>query len=76
LEVFAVVGQDGLDADLVLLVEALAVVEEAEGAVGCFVGVEGGVGESGVVVDADVEVVPAGLAFAAGEQAGNPRRAL
>src|SRR5206468_6969948 len=70
LEVFAVVGEDGLDRELVVVVEAAAVVEEVEGGAGCFVRVEGGVGEAAVVVDADVEVVPAGLAFAAGEQAG------
>jgi hypothetical protein len=70
LEVFAVVGEDAFDRDLVVLVEAAAVVEEVEGGAGCFVGVEGGVGEPCVVVDADVEVVPAGLAAAAAEQAG------
>jgi len=69
LEVFAVVGQELFDRDAVLVVEAAAAVEEGERAGGCFVGVEGGVREAGVVVDADVEVVPAGLAAAAGEQA-------
>src|SRR4029077_18522938 len=63
------VGQELFDGDAVLVVEAAAGVEEVEGGGGCFVGGEGGGGGACVVVGADVEVVPACLAAAAGEQA-------
>jgi hypothetical protein len=46
LEAFSVVGEDFLDFDAVLAVEALAVVEEGERGVCCLVGVDGGVGEA------------------------------
>jgi hypothetical protein len=70
LEAFAVVGQDLLGLDAVLAVEASAVVEEVEGVGGCLGGVEAGVGESAVVVDADKQVLPACFAFGAVGAAG------
>jgi hypothetical protein len=70
LEAFAVVGEDFLDGDAVLVVEALAVGEEVEGVGGRFGGVDAAVGEAAVVVDADEEVVPAGAALGAGGAAG------
>ncbi|HEY5294415.1 MAG TPA: hypothetical protein VIJ70_02920 [Gaiellaceae bacterium] len=65
LEAFAVVCQDLFDLDAVVAVEAAAVVEEVEGGGGCFLWVEGGVGEPCFVVDADEQVFPAGFAFGA-----------
>jgi len=54
----------------VAAVEAAALVEEVESGGGRFGGVDVAVGEPGLVVDADEEVVPACFAFGATGPAG------
>ena len=60
-EAAAVVGEDAFDADAVLVVEGAAFVDEADRASGGFVGVDRGVCQAAVVVDADKQVLPAGF---------------
>jgi hypothetical protein len=56
----AVVGEDPLDGDAVAAVERERAAEEADSG-GCFLVCEDlGVGEAAVVVDGDVDVLPAG----------------
>ena len=64
-EAGAVVGEDALDGDAVLLVEALAGGQEADRRGVGLVRVELGVGQSGGVVDGDEQVLPAGVALGA-----------
>ena len=61
-EAGAVVGEQALDADAVRSVEAHQLGQEGCGAIGCFVGVDGGESQSGVIVDRHVEELPAGSA--------------
>ena len=58
----AVVGIDALGFDAVLLEEAECGVEEGDGAAGGFVREELSEGETGMIVDGDVEKLPAGAA--------------
>jgi hypothetical protein len=62
LEAGAVVGQDALDPDPALAVEAIAGGEEGERGVGGLVGVDGGEAEPGRIIDENEQVLPAGLA--------------
>ena len=55
----AVVGEEPLDLDAVAPVEGDCAAEEADGGGGLLVGEDFGVGEAAVVVDRDVDVLPA-----------------
>jgi hypothetical protein len=61
----AVVAEHAFDADAVAAREADGAGEEAGGGRCCLVGEDFGVGESAVIVDGDVEVLPADAVAAA-----------
>jgi hypothetical protein len=66
----AAVGEEALDFDAMCGVEGEGLVECGEDAGGLFVGAETSKGESGVVVDGDVEALDAGAWIAVGAVAG------
>jgi len=66
----AAVSEDALDVDAVIVVEADGLMESVEDAGDLFVGEQTGEGETGVIVDGDVEGLDAGAWIALGAIAG------